>query len=239
MANRGIAPGKRQVLEMRNPAEVAVVGDHCLATPDCAIEAIAGPIKGDTDHGPLMAVFSHARGDMRMMMLHAHGSHAKAHGYFAPERLRMQIVSGDARRDTAHSDPFLQRIAKVILRRHALQRADVLAHQGVAIRQEAEAVLEVAAHAENRNWRCNRHAERAWCAAAAQPNRLRTTRPDDPDAVIAALMNRPVVQQERVDLIREYGTRFFAVPSERLSRQVGAGHNERASGIAHDQVMQR
>ena len=36
-------------------------------------------------------------------------------------------------------------------------------------------------------------------------------RPDDPDAVIAALMNRPVVQQERVDLVREYSARFISV----------------------------
>ena len=106
-----------------------------------------------------MAVFSHARGDVCMMVLHAHGSHAKAHGYFAPERLRMQIVSGDARRDTAHGDPFLQRIAEVIPRRHALQRADVLAHQGVAVRQDAETVLDVAARTENRNWRRNRYGE--------------------------------------------------------------------------------
>jgi hypothetical protein len=65
---------------------------------------------------------------------------------------------------------------------------------------------------------------------------LLTTRPDDPNAVIATQMDRPVVQQERVDLIRENGARFITVPSERLSRPVGAGHDERASGIAHDQM---
>src|SRR5271167_4707458 len=99
---------------MRNSAELVVVGDHRLTTPDCAIEAIAGPIKGDTDRGTPMAVFSHTRGDVCMMVLHAHGSQTKPHGNFAPERLRMQIVSGDARRDTAHGNPFLQRIAEVI-----------------------------------------------------------------------------------------------------------------------------
>src|SRR5208283_2166404 len=104
----------------------------------------------------------------------------------------MQIVSGDARHDTAHRDPFLQRFTKVILRRHVLQRSDVLAHQAVAVRQDAEAVLDIAAGAETRNWCCNWHAEGARCAAAAWPNWLLTTRPDHPDAVIATLMDRPV-----------------------------------------------
>src|SRR5579863_6057464 len=211
VANRSVAARKRQVLEMRDTAEIAVIGDDRLAAPDCAVETIAGAVEGDTDHGMLTAVFGHAGGDVRMMMLNSDGAQAEAGGDFAPEGLRMKVVCGDARQDAAHRDPFVERIAEMILRRHALERTDVLAHQGLAVRKQTEIVLDVAADAENRKGRGDRHGERMRRTAAAEAKRLRATRSGDPHAVVAALMNRPVVQQQGVDAIGEYGARLIAV----------------------------
>ena len=200
VANRRVTARQRQVLEMREPAKAEKIGDHCLAAPDSAVGAVARTVEGETYRRSLMAMLGHARDEVSVMVLNGNGAHAQVRSEFARRRLGMKIVGGDARFDAGQGKPFVEGIAKMILGRDVFKRADVLAHEGLPARQETEAVFEIAADSENRNRCLDRSRQCARCRAAAKPDRLSAMWSGRPDTIVAALMNRPIVQQQRVHL---------------------------------------
>src|SRR5271166_3718156 len=71
-----ISASQGNAAEMRWPLKSGVVADQKFAAPDFTVGPKTRSIERDANHGTFEPVFRHARGNVRMMMLHADFLHA-------------------------------------------------------------------------------------------------------------------------------------------------------------------
>src|SRR5579862_358806 len=71
MTDGRIPARHRHIPQVSMSLKSGEIGNQEFASPDLAIRPEAGTIEGHADHFPGQMIFSHATGDVRMMMLHA------------------------------------------------------------------------------------------------------------------------------------------------------------------------
>ena len=81
-------------------SKLAYPANQRFAAPDMPVGAVTGAVQGQSNHSSIDLVLRHARGDVRMMMLHADETHAfLRQGPFCRKIIRMKIVRDDFRLD--------------------------------------------------------------------------------------------------------------------------------------------
>ncbi len=63
-----VAAGQRSIFKVREAIEVIKVRNQHFPAPDAAIDAVAGAVEAEADHGTVEGVFGHASGDMGVVV---------------------------------------------------------------------------------------------------------------------------------------------------------------------------
>ena len=120
-----------------------------------------------------------------------------------------------------------------------VQVADVLAHEGLAVHDQRDRVLQVGAERQHRPGDRQRgHGPRRVAPAAAQDHRPQRSAPHD--RVLHPPGDRPLADEERIGQTVETPPRVPVLVRDRLARPVGAGHDQhfgRSGG--EEQMVQR
>src|SRR5579863_2187045 len=158
-ANRRLATGHRNVVEMREPVEVAWIGtvephNQHFPAPDAAIGAIARSIERKANDRTHERMLRHACSNMRVMMLHSDQTRiALGSPFFGPRRRQvagMQIVNHNLRFDLECVHHMGKRLAKEFETSQILEVAEVLALVNKATARQREYALEVPADGKYR-----------------------------------------------------------------------------------------
>src|ERR1700730_17140160 len=131
-----------------------------LATPDCAVIAVAGSVEAHSDDVLVpSATLRQHRSDVGAMMLHgALFRRGDLRGMYRRSVLRMRVVNEQqfVRINLIHRKQILDGFAEGAKRLVMIQVSNVLAYEGLAIHDKCNGVLEVRAECKNGTvgWKC-------------------------------------------------------------------------------------
>ena len=124
------SPTGRRCARRSQPLEVDV---EELATPQRAVAPVAEAVEGDPEDALGAAVLGEARGDVRVVVLHAPQGQVGLERPLRAEVLGMQVVDDDVGRDAEQPAEVLDRLAERGVRGRVLEVAEVVTgHQLVA-----------------------------------------------------------------------------------------------------------
>src|SRR5262245_36443313 len=115
----------------------------------------------------------------------------------------------------------------------------MVAHEGVPLFAQAKSVLEVSATSEHWLNKGHSHGDGLRRIPARTADDSLPTSNDTHDGIIAAHVNRPVVQQENICDRAESFKGFGIVERDGLVAHITAGHNQRQTTLVEQQVVQR
>ena len=179
---------------------------------------------------------------MRVMVLDPDRREAgllKLAGVLGGEVLGMQVVGDQLRLHVEEPgvvfDPLPERAQSLVV----LHVSDVVAHESVPFFSQTEGVLELSAAGQRVPGEATAQPERCGSVSAGTPNRIRPSSGGPHHGIVTAHMDFAVVNQEVVGDLAQLLERFFILVSNGLVGVVPAGHHERDTRVAQQQVMER
>src|SRR5919107_1077541 len=132
-------------------------------------------------------------------------------------------------------DSFPERAQRLVV----LHVPDVVAHEGVAVSDQAERVLELSTAGQGVPAEVRGQPERCRGVATGATDRVRPSSRCTDHGVVAAHVDLTVVDEEVVGDFAQLIQRFLVAIGDGLVRVVAAGHDERDARVAQKQVVQR
>src|ERR687894_532785 len=132
-------------------------------------------------------------------------------------------------------DSFPERAQRLVV----LHVPDVVAHEGVAVSDQAERVLELSTAGQGVPAEVRGQPERCRGVATGATDRVRPSSRSTDHGVVAAHVDLTVVDEEVVGDLAQLIQRFLVAIGDGLVRVVAAGHDERDARVAQKQVVQR
>ncbi len=140
--NRGAAPGEGDVLQVSGAFECQVVGDKNFAAPDGPVGTVAGAVEGDADNLAIEMIFSHAGGDVRVVVLHRDVLQVfPLKSPFGRKIIGMEIVGDDRRLHFENALKMDYRFIEEIVALEIFQIADVLAEECFPAADDADGIF--------------------------------------------------------------------------------------------------
>ena len=229
-ADGGIATGQRHRREVPDALEIPVAGDEDLAAPDRAVRTESRPVERDADDTPAHGhpVLGHHRRDVGVVVLHfGHGVRGSAFGPSFRLVARVRIRGQPRRPDVVQVGELTGRALEGRPRLDAAHVADVLAHEGVLARGEAERVLQLTPDRERRTCREGESERHRGVAPGTSQWQLVPAVPVDLEhGVVARDVDRPVVEQPRLGDAPQPSPGVFILVADGLVGQVATRHDQ-------------
>src|SRR5829696_2837003 len=215
-----------------------------LSTPDGAVCTVAGPVEGNPDHALFCGTFvvREAARDVRPVVLDADSREPgflQLTGVFGGQVLGMQIVGDQLRAHVEEPaimlDSFPERAQRLVV----LHVPDVVAHEGVAVSDQADRVLELSTAGQSVTAEVRGQPERCRGVATGATDLVRSSSRCTDHGVVAAHVDLTVVDKEVVGDLAQLIQCFLVAIGDGLVRVVAAGHDERDARVAQKQVVQR
>ena len=172
---------------MPDALEPVEVGHQELAAPERAVGAVAEPVEREPEHRFGAAVLHHARGDVRVVVLHRDRREVEVEGELRRQVLRMEIVRDDLGPHAVQRGEMVDRLHERLVGREVLEVADVMAGDDVVAARDRDRRLQLRADREHG---ALRPGTAAACGSGAYPRDRRSSCSRVPvgalDGVVAA-----------------------------------------------------
>ena len=151
---------------MPDTLEPVEVGEEELATPERAVGAVAEPVEREPEHRFGAAVLHHARGDVRVMVLHRHCGKVEVERELGRQVLRMEIVRDHFREHAVERGEVVDGLEERLVGREVLEVSDVMAGDDVVATGDGDRRLQLGAEREHGALRRERQRHGLGCVSA-------------------------------------------------------------------------
>ena len=246
--DRLFAAGHGRRFERSKMLALAIIGKEKLSAPEFAIIAVTQAIKSYADNRPGVqgdAVLCHAGCNVGVVMLHFLQAQRTSLGHrqtqFARQVFGMSIHRNNLRVVLEELQIRLDRLDVVGMATRVGQISHVVRQNGLAVTQQAEAVLQFAAHGQHRRCRSEsvRQADGRWRVAARPAHQAWHSGHDTNDGIIDTTGNFAVMHQEIVGDTTQPASGIGVIDALRFVTEIAAGQHHGARHPPHHEVVQR
>ncbi len=211
--------------EVTDPAQPVEIADEDFPTPNGSISAVSGAVEAESDNWVGMAGLGHHRANVSVVVLDADETIAVVVlGPPAGEIAGVHIGDDTFRFDAKQPCHVFDCRGERIERLEVLHIPNVLAHEGVLTVCQTECCLEFSPDRQGRGHH-NRESHRKRSKTTAAPHRQFSTGGDPDHRVVTVNVDGPIVQQQDIGELPEFGPCLGVALDDRFGRVVGRGHH--------------
>src|SRR5271165_7003387 len=171
-------------------------------------------------------ILGHARGDVRVVVLHADGLHVLLFQRpLGREIVGMKIVGDHSRLHFEDALEMFDRLPKKAIALQVFEIADMLAEKCLRAANHADGVFQFATDSEDR-WRFLLDGNGYGNEAAGTAEFLRLTQDNTNDGIVAAAKNFAVVNEQRIGKAVEATHGFVVLDDDGLFTEIRTGHHQ-------------
>ncbi len=215
------------------------VRDEELSAPKRPVGAVTEAVEREPEDRRRHAVLGHARGDVRMVMLHGDRRQIDVACVLRRQILGVQVVRHDLGNDAVQRAKMCDRLFERPPRREVLEVADVVARHDLGPLRDGDRALELRADGEDLHRCRDRQAHRLRCVTAGAAEELHATAGGTRDRVVAPNVNRPVMREESVREHAQPRDRIVVGVGDRLVAEVPARAHDRSADAREEEMVER
>ena len=166
LADCGDTAWHRHGTKMPDALEPAEIREQVLATPECAVGSVAEPVEGEPQHWFGTAVLHHARGNMRVVVLHRHRWKVEVERELRGQVLRMEIVRDHFGAYAVERGQVVDRLEERPIRREVLEVSDVMTRDDDVATRDGHGRLQLCTDRQHRALRGERERHGLGCVPA-------------------------------------------------------------------------
>jgi hypothetical protein len=241
-ADRGLAADQRESLQVSDASELAAVETERLAAPHGPVGSVAGSVPGKAKRRTLEAMLGEARGNVRVMMLHADQGNCEALRQILADSsrriVRMQIAGEKFGDDIEQAQQLVDRAQVGRPCFGAMKVAEMLTESYFGADRESDRILLMGSQSQC-DWPVGFDPNRQRSVSARAAENFDSSIRSAGDGVVERARDRAVVDEEQVGNIGEPRERLAIVDADWFVREIAAGAYHRPVNLVEQKPMQR